>query len=101
MIELRNAIRNICEETVKALAEADSNMRHYAYCSIEGRVTLDITLRGVEVDGILLSPTGKDYMENEVSVKGIELVITPGCSLQLLDQPDGSRHHVPDPTPQP
>lgn len=100
MIELRNAIRNICEETVKALAEADSNMRHYAYCSIEGKVTLDITLRGAYVEGCFFAPSGEDYRENEISVKGIQLVITPGCSLQLLDQPDGSRHHVPDPTPQ-
>ncbi len=95
MIEVRQAIRNICEETVKALAEANSNMRHYAYCSIEGKVTLDITLRGAHVEGMFFSSC-EDYRENEVSVKGIELVITPGCSLQLLDQPDGSQHHVPD-----
>ena len=86
MIELRNAIRNICEETVKALAEADSNMRHYAYCSIEGKVTLDITLRGAYVEGCFFSPTGEDYRENEISIKGIGIHLAP----------NGPSNHVPD-----
>ena len=84
MIETQ-AIRNICVETAKALSEAASSMQQYG-CSIKGRVALDITLRGVSVDGVYLSAGNvKDSDENEICIKGIELAFT-----------SSSRHHVPD-----
>lgn len=82
MIETQ-AIRNICVETTKALLEAATILGQNG-CAIKSNVTLDITLRGVLVDGV--SYSAEDYRENEISIKGIGIHLGP----------NGSRHHVPD-----
>ena len=85
MTNLNPTLKNICEEAVKALAEADSNLRQLSLGSIEGNITLDITFHGIWVDGIEFEPYGDTCRENEISIKGIRLNFT-----------SSSRHHVPD-----
>lgn len=89
MIETQ-AIRNICVETAKALIEAATILGQNG-CAIKSFVTMDITLRGVHVDGVYhTAGNGEDYRENEVSVKGIGIYLAP----------NDPSNHVPDSTPQ-
>ena len=86
MIEVRKAIRNICVETTEALIEAATILGQNG-CAIKSNVTLDITLRGVSVDGVYYSAVNReDYRENEISIKGIGIHLAP----------NGPSHHVPD-----
>ena len=78
--QLRPAINSIIEETVHGLVDADCTLRRNTYCRISGHITIDITLSGVGVEGILFSNTN-EIVDNKITIKGIAIDLVPGCAM--------------------
>ncbi len=78
--QLRPVINRIIEETVQGLVDAECTLRENTYCCINGPITIDITLSGVGVEGILFSNTN-EIVDDKITIKGIGIDIEPGCSM--------------------
>ena len=78
--QLRPVINRIIEETVHGLVDAECTLRENTYCHIGGPITIDITLSGVGVEGILFSNTN-EIVDDKITIKGIAIDIVPGCSM--------------------